>query len=217
MAQRAAGRPSAGVNVPAAFGEKVHHEPKYSGRTAGGAGSYARAAPICGYLDVRTLEEWGNRQVCASPAERASVPGGDLILWADRADANSDAATGGQTAPGGRAASSARRPWRRLGLTNAGAQESGKHPWGWALAGLELETKPARSAPAAPSGSRHTRADGAKAAQIAAEEKLRRSSRSHSKVSVRWTRWRERMNGVSRINRCALRNRSFSGARGFSA
>ena len=77
-----------------------------------------------------------------------NVPGGDLILWADELKQKRDAPWW-SIAPGGRAASSARRRLRRLGLTNVRALKNGT--MGWVLAGLELETKPQRKTMAAPS------------------------------------------------------------------
>ena len=95
------------------------------------------------------------------------MPGGDLILWADELKQKRDATVvincaGRTRSIVGTAA------LRRLGLTNVRALKNGT--MGWVLAGLELETKPARSAPAAPSGSRQRAT--ALAAQIAAEEKI---------------------------------------------
>ena len=153
-----------GVNVPSkAFGEKVHHERNIPDVTPEELKALRESGADLLILDVRTPEEYG--RFCIPGG--VSVPGGDLILWADELKQKRDATVvincaGRTRSIVGTAA------LRRLGLTNVRALKNGT--MGWVLAGLELETKPARSAPAAPSGSRQRAT--ALAAQIAAEEKI---------------------------------------------
>ena len=133
-----------GVNVPSkAFGEKIHHERIISRRLPGGAQNplCRREPPRLVILDVSTPEEYG--RFCIPGG--VNVPGGDFILWADELKQKRDDDGGGQlrradTQHVGTAA------LRRLGLTNVRALKNGT--MGWVLAAWNLETKPARSAPA---------------------------------------------------------------------
>ena len=88
-------------------------------------------------LDVRTPEEYG--RFCIPGG--VNVPGGDLILWAEELKQKRDATVVVNCA--GRTRSIiGTAALRRLGLTNVRALKNGT--MGWVLAGLELETKPAR-------------------------------------------------------------------------
>jgi len=153
-----------GVNVPSkAFGEKVHHEHNIPDVTPEELKALQQSGADLVIVDVRTPEEYG--RFCIPGG--LNVPGGDLILWADELKQKRDAVVvincaGRTRSIVGTAA------LRRLGLTNVRALKNGT--MGWVLAGLELEAKPARSAPAAPPASRERAV--ARAAQIAAEEKL---------------------------------------------
>ena len=76
------------------------------------------------------------------------------------------------TAPGGRAASSARPRLRRLGLTNVRALKNGT--MGWVLAGLELETKPA------------TESAGCAVGEVGIKSRRRLQRKSPRKKKLRW-------------------------------
>ena len=124
-----------GVNVPSkAFGEKVHHERNIPDVTPEELKALRESGADLLILDVRTPEEYG--RFCIPGG--VSVPGGDLILWADELKQKRDATVvincaGRTRSIVGTAA------LRRLGLTNVRALKNGT--MGWVLAGLELETK----------------------------------------------------------------------------
>src|SRR5262245_43493647 len=153
-----------GVNVPSkAFGEKVHHErtiPEISPEEL--KGLQARVTDLM-IFDVRTPEEY--RRFCIPGG--VNVPGGDLILWAEALRRKPETpivvnCAGRTRSIIGTAA------LLRLGLNNVSALKNGT--MGWVLAGLELESNPAKVAPAAPDESRkHAREI---ALRIAEEERL---------------------------------------------
>jgi len=153
-----------GVNVPSkAFGEKVHHERNIPDVTPEELKALRESGADLLILDVRTPEEYG--RFCIPGG--VSVPGGDLILWADELKQKRDATVvincaGRTRSIVGTAA------LRRLGLTNVRALKNGT--MGWVLAGLELERNPGRMPPSASPPSRAGAL--ALALQLAAEEKL---------------------------------------------
>jgi rhodanese-related sulfurtransferase len=151
-----------GVNVPSkAFGEKVHHDRNVPDLSPEELKSLIDSDVDLTILDMRTPEEYG--RFCIPGG--VNIPGGDLILWADelRRKPTVIVNCAGRTRSIIGAAG-----LRRLGLTNVRALRNGT--MGWVLAGFQLETKPARSGPAANSDSK-TQAL-ATALSIAAEEKL---------------------------------------------
>jgi rhodanese-related sulfurtransferase len=153
-----------GVNVPSkAFGERVHHERNIPDILPEELKALqARSASLV-VLDVRTPEEYGRFRV----PNGINVPGGDLILWADELKQKPDTTVVVNCA--GRTRSIiGTAALRRLGLTNVRALKNGT--MGWVLAGLELETRPQRKSPPAPSVSREKAV--ALAARVAAEEKI---------------------------------------------
>ena len=153
-----------GVNVPSkAFGEKVHHERNIPEVTPEELKALRESGADLIILDVRTPEEYG--RFCIPGG--VSVPGGDLILWADELKQKRDATViincaGRTRSIIGTAA------LRRLGLTNVRALKNGT--MGWVLAGLELERSPGRMRAGCAAAEPRRRA--ALALQIAAEEKL---------------------------------------------
>jgi rhodanese-related sulfurtransferase len=164
-AWRNEGRSTAsGVNVPSkAFGEKVHHERNIPDVTPEELKALQQSGADLVIVDVRTPEEYG--RFCIPNG--INLPGGDLILWVEQLKQKPDTTVVVNCA--GRTRSIiGTAALRRLGLTNVRSLKNGT--MGWVLAGLELETKSVRSAPAAPAASREGAV--ARAAQIAAEEKL---------------------------------------------
>jgi rhodanese-related sulfurtransferase len=151
-----------GVNVPSkGFGEIVHHDRQVPDLGPEDLQKLIDDQTDLTILDVRTPEEYG--RFCIPGG--INVPGGDLILWADELRQKPTVivnCAGRTRSIIGTAA------LRRLGLTNVRALRNGT--MGWVLAGLPLETKPARRGPAA---SMNTRAAALVAAQrIAAEENI---------------------------------------------
>lgn len=151
-----------GVNVPSkAFGEKVHHDRDVPDLSPEELKKLIEGNADLTILDVRTPEEYG--RFCIPGG--LSVPGGDLILWAEELRRKPTVivnCAGRTRSIIGTAA------LRRLGLTNVRALRNGT--MGWVLAGFELETKPARRGPSANSDNRAQVL--ATALSIAAEENL---------------------------------------------
>src|SRR5262245_46375403 len=153
-----------GVNVPSkAFGEKIHHErtiPEISPEDL--KNLQERVADLL-IFDVRTPEEYG--RFCIPGG--LNVPGGDLILWSEGLRRKPETTIVVNCA--GRTRSIiGTAALLRLGLNNVRALKNGT--MGWVLAGLELESTPARVTPAAPDESRkHAREI---ARRIAEEERL---------------------------------------------
>ena len=153
-----------GVNVPSkAFGEKIHHERTIPEISPEELRSLQEGAADLMVFDVRTPEEYG--RFCIPGG--VNVPGGDLILWADALKRKPETTVIVNCA--GRTRSIiGTAALLRLGLNNVRALKNGT--MGWVLGGLELESAPARVAPAAPDESReHAREI---ALRIAEEEKL---------------------------------------------
>ena len=102
---------------------------------------------------MRTPEEYG--RFCIPGG--LNVPGGDLILWAEALKRKPETTVVVNCA--GRTRSIiGTAGLLRLGLNNVRALKNGT--MGWVLAGLELESAPARVAPTAPDESRkHARQD----------------------------------------------------------
>jgi len=151
-----------GVNVPSkAFGEKVHHERQVADMTPEQLKALQDRGEELVILDVRTPEEYG--RFCIPGGQ--SVPGGELILWADELRRRPTVIV---NCAGRTRSIIAAAALRRLGLTNVRALRNGT--MGWVLAGLELEQKPGRGGPQAPAESRESAV--AAAQRIAEEEKL---------------------------------------------
>lgn len=149
-----------GVNVPSkAFGEKVHHEREVPDIAPEELKALQDRGAELVIFDVRTPEEYG--RFCIPGGE--SVPGGDLILWADELRRKPTVIV---NCAGRTRSIIAAAALRRLGLTNVRALRNGT--MGWVLAGLQLESKPARRGPSAPPASREQAL--AAALKIAAEE-----------------------------------------------
>jgi rhodanese-related sulfurtransferase len=159
-----------GVNVPSkAFGEKVHHEKRIPEISAEELRHLQHAAADLIVLDVRTPEEYG--RFCIPGG--LNVPGGDLVLWAEELRQKPDSlvivnCAGRTRSIIGTAA------LRRLGLSNVRALRNGT--MGWVLAGLNLESKPTRSARPASAQSREKATD--LALRIAEEEGILRIATS---------------------------------------
>jgi rhodanese-related sulfurtransferase len=153
-----------GVNVPSkAFGEKVHRQARIPDISAEELRHLQQAAAALIILDVRTPEEYG--RFCIPGG--VNVPGGDLILWAE--ELRQQPASLVIVNCAGRTRSIiGTAVLRRLGLSNVRALRNGT--MGWVLAGLDLESKPARSAGLAPPVSREKATE--LALQIAAEERI---------------------------------------------
>ena len=155
-----------GVNVPSkAFGEKVHRETGIPEITAEDLKHLQQAAADLIILDVRTPEEYGRFCIPAG----LNVPGGDLVLWAEELRQKPDSlvivnCAGRTRSIIGTAA------LRRLGLSNVRALKNGT--MGWVLAGLDLESKPRRSARPPSAQSREKATD--LALRIAEEEGILR-------------------------------------------
>jgi rhodanese-related sulfurtransferase len=153
-----------GVNVPSkAFGEKVHHErtiPEISPEELKGLQERMTDLLI---FDVRTPEEY--RRFCIPGG--VNVPGGDLILWAEALRRKPETLVVVNCA--GRTRSIiGTAALLRLGLNNVRALRNGT--MGWVLAGLQLESAPARVAPTTSDESpKHAREI---ALRIAEEERL---------------------------------------------
>ncbi|HEX7226718.1 MAG TPA: rhodanese-like domain-containing protein [Candidatus Binatia bacterium] len=140
------GRPTvSGVNVPSkAFGERVYHERNVPDLTPEELKSLQDRSTDLVVLDVRTPEEYG--RFCIPGG--INVPGGDLILWAEELKQRN--ATNVIVNCAGRTRSIiGAAALRRLGVSNVRALRNGT--MGWVLAGFELEKKPQRALPAAPS------------------------------------------------------------------
>jgi rhodanese-related sulfurtransferase len=153
-----------GVNVPSkAFGEKVHHERTIPEISPEELKSLQERAADLMIFDVRTLEEYG--RFCIPGG--VNVPGGDLILWAEALRRKLETTVVVNCA--GRTRSIiGTAGLLRLGLNNVRVLKNGT--MGWLLAGLELESTPARVAPTAPDESREQARE--IALRIADEEKL---------------------------------------------
>ena len=137
-----------GVNVPSkAFGEKVHHQRSIPEISPEELKRLQEAAADLMIFDVRTPEEYG--RFCIPGG--VNVPGGDLILWAESLRRKPEATVVVNCA--GRTRSIiGTATLLRLGLNNVRALRNGT--MGWVLTGFELESAPARVAPAAPEESR---------------------------------------------------------------
>ena len=164
-AWKGVGLPTAsGVNAPSkAFGERVHHErkipeiyPEELKRLQ------ERAAPLI-ILDARTPEEY--RRFCIPGG--VNVPGGDLILWAEELR-RKPGTTVVINCAGRTRSIIGTAALQRLGLANVRALKNGT--MGWVLAGLDLESTPARETPPPPLD-RRNRALGL-ALQLAEEERI---------------------------------------------
>jgi rhodanese-related sulfurtransferase len=164
-AWQADGRPTvSGVNVPSkAFGERVHHERSIPDLTPEELKALQDRSADLVILDVRTPEEYG--RFCIPGG--MNVPGGDLILWVDELKQRR-AATVIVNCAGRTRSIIGAAALRRLGLTNVRALKNGT--MGWLLAGFELENKPKRTAPPAPTTGGGTARDLAR--RIADEEKI---------------------------------------------
>ncbi len=127
-----------GVNVPSkAFGERVHHEKNIPEISPEELKSLQDRAADLMILDMRTPEEFGG--FCIPGA--INVPGGDVVLWAHELKQKAETSIIINCA--GRTRSIiGTAGLRRLGLNNVRALKNGT--MGWALAGFELEPKPAR-------------------------------------------------------------------------
>ncbi|MGH7817474.1 MAG: rhodanese-like domain-containing protein, partial [Candidatus Binatia bacterium] len=151
-----------GVNVPSkAFGERLYHDRSVPDLSADELKGLIESNTDLTILDVRTPEEYA--RFCIPGG--LNIPGGDLILWAEELRRKPTVivnCAGRTRSIIGTAA------LRRLGLTNVRALRNGS--MGWVLAGFELETKPARSGPLAPSESKAQAA--ATARRVAEEEKI---------------------------------------------
>jgi rhodanese-related sulfurtransferase len=153
-----------GVNVPSkAFGEKVHHERTIPEISPEELESLQEKAADLMILDVRTPEEYG--RFCIPGG--LNVPGGDLILWAEALRRKSQTTVVVNCA--GRTRSIiGTAALLRLGLNNVRALRNGT--MGWVLAGLELESRPAKAIPTAPDESREKARE--IALRVAEEEKI---------------------------------------------
>src|SRR5262244_1851984 len=143
------GLPTAsGVNVPSkVFGERVYHERSVPEIAPEELKALQENSADLLILDVRTPEEYG--RFCIPGG--INVPGGDLILWAQALSRKPETTVVVNCA--GRTRSIiGTAALLRLGLNNVRALKNGT--MGWVLAGLELESTPARVAPAAPAESR---------------------------------------------------------------
>jgi rhodanese-related sulfurtransferase len=153
-----------GVNVPSkAFGEKVHHERTIPEISPEQLKSLQEKAADLMILDVRTPEEYG--RFCIPGG--LNVPGGDLILWAQALRRKPETTVVVNCA--GRTRSIiGTAALLRLGLNNVRALRNGT--MGWVLAGLELESRPAKAMPTAPDESREQARE--IALRVAEEEKI---------------------------------------------
>lgn len=144
-----------GVNVPSkAFGEHVQHDraiPEITPEELKGLLDQNADLVIC---DVRTPEEYS--RFCIPGG--INVPGGDLILWAD-ALRHKPGRTVVVNCAGRTRSIIGTAALRRLGLENVRALKNGT--MGWLLAGLELETNPARTIAEVPAESREKAAEAA--------------------------------------------------------
>src|SRR5262249_32650390 len=129
------------------FGERVHHERAVPEISPEELRNLQERVTDLIIFDVRTPEEYG--RFCIPGG--INVPGGDLILWAQALSRKPETAVVVNCA--GRTRSMlGTAALLRLGLNNVRALKNGT--MGWVLAGLELESTPARVAPAAPAESR---------------------------------------------------------------
>jgi rhodanese-related sulfurtransferase len=123
----------AGVNVPSKeFGEKVHIENNVPDISPEELSNRLAGPDKVMIFDVRTPEE--HQRFCIPGAY--SVPGGDLILWADELRQKSDTTFLIHCAGRTRSVIGT-QSLRRLGLSNVYALRNGT--MGWTLADLELE------------------------------------------------------------------------------
>src|SRR5215475_77717 len=157
-----------GVNVPSkAFGEKVHHERTIPEIFPEELRALQERVADLVIFDVRTPEEYG--RFCIPGG--LNVPGGDLILWVEALRQKPETTVVVNCA--GRTRSIiGTAALLRLGLNNVRALKNGT--MGWVLAGLELESTPARVAPIAPAESRKQARE--IALRIAEEEGISRVS-----------------------------------------
>ncbi len=153
-----------GVNVPSkAFGEKVHHERTIPEISPEELKVLKERATDLMIFDVRTPEEYG--RFCIPGG--LNVPGGDLILWVEALSQKPETTVVVNCA--GRTRSIiGTAALMRAGLNNVRALRNGT--MGWVLAGLELESTPARVTPPAPDASQKQARE--IALRIAAEEKI---------------------------------------------
>jgi rhodanese-related sulfurtransferase len=137
-----------GVNVLSKeFGEKVYVESHVPDITPEELSARLARRDKIVVFDVRTPEE--HQRFCIPGAY--SVPGGDLILWAEELQQKSDTTYLMHCAGRTRSVIST-ETLRRLGLSNVYALRNGT--MGWVLAGLELERNSGREAPSASPSSR---------------------------------------------------------------
>ena len=152
----------AGVNVPSkVFGEKVHVEKNVPDISPEELSTRLKRGDKIVVFDVRTVEE--HQRFCIPGAY--SVPGGDLILWAEEMDKNSDTTYLIHCAGRTRSVIGT-QTLRRLGLSNVYALRNGT--MGWLLADLELERNSRREPPSPSPSSRE--AGKMLASRIAVEE-----------------------------------------------
>jgi len=131
----------AGVNVPSKeFGEKVHIEKKVPDISPEELSARFASRDKIVVFDVRTPEE--HQRFCIPGAY--SVPGGDLILWAEELRQKPDTTYLIHCAGRTRSVIGT-QTLRRLGLSNVYALRNGT--MGWILAGLELERDSGRESP----------------------------------------------------------------------
>jgi rhodanese-related sulfurtransferase len=153
-----------GVNVPSkAFGERVHHEKTIPEISPEELRNLQQCPADLVIFDVRTPEEYG--RFCIPGG--LNVPGGDLILWAE--DLKRKPETTVVVNCAGRTRSiigTATLLW--LGLKNVRALKNGT--MGWVLAGLELESSPAKAIPTVPDESREQARE--LALRLAEQEKI---------------------------------------------
>ncbi len=151
-----------GVNVRSKeFGEKVHVKSYVPEISPEELSTRLKRGDEIVVFDVRTPEE--HQRFCIPGAY--SVPGGDLILWAEELGRKSDT-TYLMHCAGRTRSVIGTQTLRRLGLSNVYALRNGT--MGWILAGLELERNSGR---AVPSPSPSSQAAGERlASRIAQEE-----------------------------------------------
>jgi len=137
-----------GVNVPSKeFGEKVHIEKKVPEISPEELSARLASRAKIVVFDVRTSEE--HQRFCIPGAY--SVPGGELILWAEELRQKPDT-TYLMHCAGRTRSVIGTQTLRRLGLSNVYALRNGT--MGWILADLELERNPGREPPSPSPSSR---------------------------------------------------------------
>jgi rhodanese-related sulfurtransferase len=162
--QSAGYRVVAGVNVPSKeFGEKVHIEKSVPDISPEELSKRLAEQDKVVIFDTRTPEE--HQRFCIPGGY--SVPGGDLILWADELRQKSDTTFLIHCAGRTRSVIGT-QTLRRLGLSNVYALRNGT--MGWTLADLELERNTERQDPTPSPSSRA--AGEVLASRIAEEEGL---------------------------------------------